>query len=67
MESKHKAFKYKRPVGLFYDEELPEKYVSGRFHPVRLGNAYNGYKILRKLGCGAFSTVWLAEDMKWVC
>lgn len=40
------------------------KYCRGGYHPIRLGDAlYDGqYKILHKLGFGAFSTVWLARD-----
>jgi hypothetical protein len=45
-------------------EESPEKYRTGGFHPVRVGDIYHGYKIVRKLGYGAHSTVWLADDQK---
>jgi serine/threonine protein kinase len=51
-----------------YEEEMPVNYTARpgffRFHPVRVGDTYNGYKVIRKLGYGTFSTVWLAEDMK---
>ena len=39
--------------------------LSGGYHPVRLGDLFNNrYSILRKLGWGHFSTVWLAWDLK---
>lgn len=41
-----------------------EKYRSGGFHPIHLGDALKGgrYHVLHKLGYGGFSTVWLARD-----
>jgi serine/threonine protein kinase len=46
-----------------YEEEGPElNYRPGGFHPVLVGDIYNKYKIIRKLGSGSFSTVWLAEN-----
>ena len=45
-------------------EESKTCYRRGHFHPVHLGEMYNDkYKVLRKLGHGAYSTVWLVEDM----
>lgn len=46
------------------DEEDEVDYRIGGYHPVVLGDKFkNGrYVILRKLGWGHFSTVWLAED-----
>ena len=45
-------------------EENVEHYCRGKLHPAQLGDLYDGerYEILRKLGYGAFSTVWLAHD-----
>jgi serine/threonine protein kinase len=44
-------------------EENPEKYSSGGYHPITLGTKLNDkYIVLRKLGWGGFSTVWLAKD-----
>lgn len=42
------------------------KYCPGGYHPVRLNDSlYNGrYEILHKLGFGASSTVWLAQDSR---
>lgn len=44
--------------------EWVEDYRPGKFHPIDLGDLLHDgrYKILRKLGYGAFSTVWLARD-----
>jgi serine/threonine-protein kinase SRPK3 len=46
--------------------EWPEAYYPGGLHLINLGDAldYGRYKILRKLGFGRRSTVWLAEDNK---
>ncbi|MES1906958.1 MAG: hypothetical protein MHM6MM_000169 [Cercozoa sp. M6MM] len=39
-------------------------YRNGGYHPVRLGEVYNGrYVVERKLGWGHFSTVWLVSDL----
>ncbi|KAG6843956.1 hypothetical protein H0H87_011411 [Tephrocybe sp. NHM501043] len=48
------------------DEEDWEDYVKGGYHPVKLGDAFSGgrYVVVRKLGWGHFSTVWLAHDTK---
>ena len=41
--------------------------TAGGYHLVQIGDAYNSrYVIVRKLGWGHFSTVWLAWDMKYV-
>lgn len=46
------------------DEEDIEDYRKGGYHPVELGNVFNGrYKVKSKLGWGHFSTVWLAHDL----
>ena len=45
-------------------EEDPAVYARGGFHPVHLGDVLNDYKILRKLGYGRYSTVWLASNQK---
>ncbi|ANB13467.1 serine/threonine protein kinase SKY1 [Sugiyamaella lignohabitans] len=48
------------------DEEDLQDYCKGGYHPVHVGELFkNGqYEIIRKLGWGHFSTVWLARDLK---
>ncbi|KAF8610737.1 kinase-like protein [Ceratobasidium sp. AG-I] len=48
------------------DEEDWEDYVKGGYHPVQLGDTFSDgrYVVVRKLGWGHFSTVWLAKDLK---
>lgn len=44
-------------------EEGIGRYCAGGFHPVRLGEVYGSkYQVLRKLGYGQYSTVWLVKD-----
>jgi len=58
----------------FYDGTYVENlrsYKPGGLHPVLLGDTFSTcpgsdrprYRILQKLGQGAFSTIWLAQDM----
>ena len=44
--------------------EWVEDYRPGGLHPIHLGDTLDGdrYKIIRKLGYGSFSTVWLGRD-----
>jgi hypothetical protein len=45
------------------DFEGTEGYRKGGYHPVCVGEVYNGrYTVARKLGWGHFSTVWLCDD-----
>ncbi|PGG95140.1 CMGC/SRPK protein kinase [Polytolypa hystricis UAMH7299] len=46
------------------DEEDSEDYCKGGYHPVSIGESYNNgrYIVVRKLGWGHFSTVWLSRD-----
>jgi len=48
------------------DEEDWEDYVKGGYHPVKIGDSFSDdrYVVVRKLGWGHFSTVWLAKDKK---
>lgn len=52
------------------DEEEEEigGYVPGGYHPVYVGDTFNHgrYVVIRKLGWGHFSTVWLAQDTMYV-
>lgn len=46
--------------------EEPDFYQSGGFHRVGLGDTFHHgqFTILRKLGYGQYSTVWLVRDSK---
>ena len=62
---------FRKTVSLagFGIEESPEVYAGkGCFHPVQVGDVYNlnGYEVIRKLGAGSHSTIWLADDLRSV-
>lgn len=46
------------------DEEDSEDYCKGGYHPVTVGELFKDgkYTVVRKLGWGHFSTVWLSKD-----
>ncbi|RDW62050.1 putative dis1-suppressing protein kinase dsk1 [Coleophoma cylindrospora] len=46
------------------DEEDSEDYCKGGYHPVTVGEQFKDgkYTVVRKLGWGHFSTVWLSKD-----
>jgi serine/threonine-protein kinase SRPK3 len=46
------------------DEEDSEDYCKGGYHPVTVGEEFKDgrYTVVRKLGWGHFSTVWLSRD-----
>ncbi|XP_013875322.1 SRSF protein kinase 3 [Austrofundulus limnaeus] len=47
------------------DSEDPRDYCNGGYHPVQVGDTFNGrYQVVSKLGWGFFSTVWLCVDLK---
>ncbi|KAI8887252.1 hypothetical protein K501DRAFT_175919, partial [Backusella circina FSU 941] len=48
------------------EEEDRKDYCRGGYHPVQAGEKYkNGqYTVIRKLGWGHFSTVWLVRDQE---
>lgn len=52
------------PAETTADEEDSEDYCKGGYHPVTVGESYNNgkYIVVRKLGWGHFSTVWLSRD-----
>ncbi|PGH10733.1 CMGC/SRPK protein kinase [Helicocarpus griseus UAMH5409] len=52
------------PAEITADEEDSEDYCKGGYHPVQPGEFYNNgrYVVVRKLGWGHFSTVWLSRD-----
>lgn len=46
------------------DEENPEDYKPGGYHPVELNEIFlDRYVVVQKLGWGHFSTVWLCKDL----
>lgn len=57
-------YKVPRPQG--QDEEAYRDYAERGFPEVLVGDVYSHYKIVRKLGYGAFSTVWLAVDLRFL-
>lgn len=47
------------------EQENREDYCKGGYHPVKIGDLFqNRYHVLRKLGWGHFSTVWLCWDLE---
>lgn len=45
------------------EEQTLPLYHQKHYYPVKLGDVFNGrYRIIAKLGYGAYSTVWLARD-----
>ena len=54
-----------RSVKAQRSEENLALYHPGGYHPVHLGDVFNDrYVIVRKLGYGQYSTVWLARDIR---
>ncbi|KAL0576579.1 hypothetical protein V5O48_005411 [Marasmius crinis-equi] len=51
------------------DEESPADYNAGGYLQVKVGDTFkNGrYRVIRKLGWGHFSTVWLVKDGQFNC
>ena len=46
------------------EQEDPSDYQKGGYHPVKIGDVFNArYHVIRKLGWGHFSTVWLSWDL----
>lgn len=44
-------------------EEGKDQYRPGGLHPVYIGDVFNErYEVLRKIGWGRYSTVWLVKD-----
>ena len=52
---------------IYEPTEWIEAYRPTGYHPVHFGDLFRDgqYKIIRKLGYGAFSTVWLARDTQY--
>ena len=55
------------PLGSDDDEqEDSSDYCVGGYHPVKIGDLfYDRYHVVRKLGWGHFSTVWLSWDLRF--
>uniref|UniRef100_A0A3Q2C6P9 non-specific serine/threonine protein kinase n=1 Tax=Cyprinodon variegatus TaxID=28743 RepID=A0A3Q2C6P9_CYPVA len=53
------------PPGLYEEQqENPSDYGIGGYYPVEIGDIFvDRYQVLKKLGWGHFSTVWLCWDM----
>eukprot|EP00934_Nitzschia_sp_Nitz4_P006577 Nitzschia sp. Nitz4//scaffold11_size288233//114917//118175//NITZ4_000767-RA/size288233-augustus-gene-0.132-mRNA-1//-1//CDS//3329534053//6567//frame0 len=49
------------------EDEGADGYRAGGYHPVKVGEVYNQrYVVIKKLGWGHFSTVWMVKDRKAV-
>lgn len=47
------------------EQEDPKDYCKGGYHPVKIGDLFHQrYHVVRKLGWGHFSTVWLCWDLQ---
>ncbi|XP_050783195.1 SRSF protein kinase 3 isoform X2 [Gopherus flavomarginatus] len=47
------------------EQEDPKDYCKGGYYPVAIGDLFNGrHHVVRKLGWGHFSTVWLCWDIQ---
>lgn len=47
------------------EQEDPGDYCRGGYHVVNISDVYHGrYHVIRKLGWGHFSTVWLCQDKR---
>ncbi|KAH7910093.1 kinase-like domain-containing protein [Hygrophoropsis aurantiaca] len=50
---------------LYPDLENTNYYRTGGYHPVHIGDIMHGrYRVVNKLGYGAYSTVWLVRDLR---
>jgi serine/threonine protein kinase len=55
------------PTSKVVDVEAQNQYRVGGFHPVELSDVLSTrYRVVRKLGYGQYSTVWLVEDSQYV-
>lgn len=49
------------------EEQALQQQQGKRYYPVHIGQTFQDrYRVITKLGYGAFSTVWLARDQKFV-
>ena len=52
------------PIIVIQYYRICSKFFSGGYHPVKIGDLFhNRYHVVRKLGWGHFSTVWLCWDL----
>lgn len=50
-----------------YAREPSQAYKPGGLHPIHVGEVYNErYEVVRQLGWGVYSTVWLVQDVKFI-
>jgi hypothetical protein len=57
---------YSMPSHLIEEQTLP-RYSQRQYYPVRIGQRLTDrYRVITKLGYGAYSTVWLAKDERYV-
>jgi hypothetical protein len=48
-------------------EEPLEDYKPGGYHPTAVGDVLRSrYRVVRKLGWGVYSTVWLVQDQRYI-
>lgn len=53
------------PADQKIEEETFPDYFPARYYPVVIGEVFvDRYQVVGKLGFGAYSTVWLARDLK---
>ncbi|KAH7006511.1 hypothetical protein EDB82DRAFT_493726 [Fusarium venenatum] len=53
------------PASSKVEEETLPDYLPARYYPVRIGEVFvDRYQMIGKLGFGASSTVWLANDLR---
>lgn len=60
--------RHQAPLNIAVREESLDRYTTGGYHPVRIGDLFKdgAYKVINKLGYGQYSTVWLVYDSRLV-
>ncbi|KAM9859627.1 SRSF protein kinase 3-like isoform 2-T2 [Aulostomus maculatus] len=59
------AVEVPKPLGSYDELENPADYGIGGYYPVEIGEIFiDRYQVVKKLGWGHFSTVWLCWDME---
>lgn len=49
-----------------FEEETQTYYNPDQWFPARIGDVYNSYQLISKLGYGGYSTVWLCRNLTYV-